>query len=58
MKALDPGELGTLKSDWHLSTTGTVVQSILKDMPLISNALAAGYFAHSEISRTGGGLRP
>jgi uncharacterized alpha-E superfamily protein len=58
LRALDPGELGGLKSDWHISETGRVVQATLKDLPLLSNALAASYFAHSEISRTGGGLRP
>jgi uncharacterized alpha-E superfamily protein len=58
VRALDPRELGGMTGDWHISQTGRLVQSILRDMPLLSNALAAGYFAHSEISRTGGGLRP
>jgi hypothetical protein len=47
-----------LKRDWHHSETARVVASVLLAMPVLSNALAAGYFAHSEISRTGGGLRP
>jgi uncharacterized alpha-E superfamily protein len=58
LRALDPGELGGLKSDWHISETGRVIQATLKDLPLLSNAMAASYFAHSEISRTGGGVRP
>ncbi len=58
VRALDPGELGGLKSDWHISETGRVVQATLRDLPLLSNAIAASYFAHSEISRTGGGVRP
>ena len=58
LRALDPGELGNLTTDWHISETGRLVQATLKDLPLLSNALAASYFAHSEISRTGGGLRP
>jgi len=58
VRLLDPRELGGLKSDWHISDTGRVVQAIVKDLPLLSNAIAANYFAHSEISRTGGGLRP
>ncbi len=58
VRMLDPRELGGLKSDWHISDTGRVVQAVIKDMPLLSNAIAAAYFAHSEISRTGGGLRP
>jgi uncharacterized circularly permuted ATP-grasp superfamily protein/uncharacterized alpha-E superfamily protein len=58
VRALDPRELGVLKRDWHHSETARVVASVLLAMPVLSNALAAGYFAHSEISRTGGGLRP
>ena len=58
VRMLDPRELGGLKSNWHATDTGRVVQSIVKDLPLLSNAIAASYFAHSEISRTGGGLRP
>ena len=58
LRTLDPRELGTLTRDWHISETGRVVRSVLEDLPLLSNAIAAGYFAHSEISRTGGGLRP
>ncbi len=58
LRTLDPGELGGLASDWHISETGRAVQGTLKDLPLLSNALAASYFAHSEISRTGGGVRP
>jgi uncharacterized circularly permuted ATP-grasp superfamily protein len=58
VRALDPRELGGMKKNWHLGDTGGLVQAVLADMPVISNAIAAGYFAHSEISRTGGGLRP
>jgi len=58
LRALDPRELGALKADWHISETGRVVRSVLEDLPVLSNAIAACYFAHSEISRTGGGLRP
>jgi len=58
VRGLDPRGLGALNGDWHLSETGRVVRSVLEDMPLLSNAIAAAYFAHSEISRTGGGLRP
>jgi len=58
LRALDPGELGGLKNDWHISETGRVIQATLRDLPLLSNAMAASYFAHSEISRTGGGVRP
>jgi uncharacterized circularly permuted ATP-grasp superfamily protein/uncharacterized alpha-E superfamily protein len=58
VRILDPRELGGLSGNWHQSETGRVVQSVLEDMPELSNAIAAAYFAHSEISRTGGGLRP
>jgi uncharacterized circularly permuted ATP-grasp superfamily protein/uncharacterized alpha-E superfamily protein len=58
LRALDPRALGLLQSNWHESDAGKVVQATLRDMPRISDALAASYFAHSEISRTGGGIRP
>jgi hypothetical protein len=58
VRALDPRELGVLKGGWHLGETSRVVQAVLQAMPVLSNAMAAAYFAHSEISRTGGGLRP
>jgi uncharacterized alpha-E superfamily protein len=58
VRALDPRELGGMKKNWHLGDSGGLVQAVLAVMPVISNAIAAGYFAHSEISRTGGGLRP
>ena len=58
LRALDPRELGPLKDNWRESGTGQVVQETLRDLPRISDALAVSYFAHSEISRTGGGFQP
>jgi uncharacterized alpha-E superfamily protein len=58
LRSLDPRSLGLLQSSWHESDAGKAVQATLRDMPRISDALAANYFAHSEISRTGGGIRP
>jgi len=35
-----------------------VIAETLRDLPRLSDAIAVSYFAHSEISRTGGGLQP
>jgi uncharacterized alpha-E superfamily protein len=56
LRALDPRELGSLKENWLESTPGRVIQETLRDIPRLSDALAVSYFAHSEISRTGGGF--
>jgi uncharacterized alpha-E superfamily protein len=54
LRLLDPRELNQLKGHWQESETGRVIQQIRRQMPLLSVAIAASYFAHSAISRAGG----
>jgi uncharacterized circularly permuted ATP-grasp superfamily protein/uncharacterized alpha-E superfamily protein len=54
LRLLDPRELNQLQGDWQESDTGRVIQEIRRQMPRLSNAIAASYFAHSTISRAGG----
>jgi uncharacterized alpha-E superfamily protein len=49
----DTRELATLRSDWHESKAGRLIQQTLRDLPKLSDAMAASYFAHSTLSRTG-----
>jgi uncharacterized circularly permuted ATP-grasp superfamily protein/uncharacterized alpha-E superfamily protein len=58
LRSLDPRELGAMKNHWIESTPGRVIRETLHDIPRMSDALAVSYFAHSEISRTGGGFEP
>jgi uncharacterized circularly permuted ATP-grasp superfamily protein/uncharacterized alpha-E superfamily protein len=58
LRALDPRGLDDLRSNWADSEVGKVVAETLRDMPRLSDAIAVSYFAHSEISRTGGGAQP
>jgi uncharacterized circularly permuted ATP-grasp superfamily protein/uncharacterized alpha-E superfamily protein len=54
LRLLDPRELNQLKDNWQESETGKVIQLIRRQMPRLSDAIAASYFAHSAISRAGG----
>jgi uncharacterized circularly permuted ATP-grasp superfamily protein/uncharacterized alpha-E superfamily protein len=49
----DTRELASLKDNWQASKVGEVIRLTLHDLPRLSNAIAAAYFAHSAISRTG-----
>jgi uncharacterized circularly permuted ATP-grasp superfamily protein/uncharacterized alpha-E superfamily protein len=49
----DTRELAGLKENFHASKVGEVIQQTLRDLPKLSDAIAAAYFAHSAISRTG-----
>ena len=49
----DARELAGMKSNWHGSRLGGTIQETLRDLPKFSDAIAASYFAHSAISRTG-----
>jgi uncharacterized alpha-E superfamily protein len=51
----DTRELAGLKANWHESKAGRLNQQTLRDLPKLSDAIAASYFAHSAISRTGRG---
>ncbi len=54
VRLLDPRDLNKLKGGWQESAAGRVIQDVLRQMPLLSDAIAASYFAHSAISRAGG----
>lgn len=49
----DSRELVDFKGDLVTSRVGRVIQQTLGDLPKLSDAIAASYFAHSAISRTG-----
>jgi hypothetical protein len=44
-----------LKGEFTDSMTGQTIQETLRDLPKLSDTIAASYFAHSTISRTGRG---
>ena len=50
---LDPRELIELENQWHTSETARALRHVLRCLPRFSDSLAAAYFAHSSISRTG-----
>jgi uncharacterized circularly permuted ATP-grasp superfamily protein/uncharacterized alpha-E superfamily protein len=49
----DTRELAGLRDSLPASKTGRLIQQTLRDLPRLSDAIAASYFAHSNISRTG-----
>jgi uncharacterized alpha-E superfamily protein len=57
LRLLDPRELSSLNANWHESETGRVIEKTLIDLPRLSDEIAVSYFAHSAISRAGGGSR-
>ena len=58
LRTLDTRELAARAGNWPAGETGRVIAETLRDLPRLSDAIAVSYFAHSEISRTGGGLQP
>jgi len=54
----DTRELAGLKGNFHASEVGKAIQQTLRDLPKLSDAIAAAYFAHSAISRTGREIAP
>ena len=55
LRLLDPRELGGVKTSWAGTEVHRVIQDTLRDLPRLSDAIAVSYFAHSTISRAGGG---
>jgi uncharacterized alpha-E superfamily protein len=49
----DTRELASFRESLSGSKTGRLIQQTLRDLPRLSDAIAASYFAHSTISRTG-----
>jgi uncharacterized circularly permuted ATP-grasp superfamily protein/uncharacterized alpha-E superfamily protein len=58
LRTLDTRELAAHPKNWPAGETGRVIAETLRDLPRLSDAIAVSYFAHSEISRTGGGYQP
>jgi uncharacterized circularly permuted ATP-grasp superfamily protein/uncharacterized alpha-E superfamily protein len=58
LRTLDTRELVLHPKNWPAGETGGVIAETLRDLPSLSDAIAVSYFAHSEISRTGGGFQP
>ncbi|HXC35714.1 MAG TPA: alpha-E domain-containing protein, partial [Candidatus Acidoferrales bacterium] len=54
----DTRELAGFKESLPGSKTGRLIQQTLRDLPKLSDAIAASYFAHSTISRTGRDFGP
>jgi uncharacterized circularly permuted ATP-grasp superfamily protein/uncharacterized alpha-E superfamily protein len=54
LRLLDPRTLRKIDGTWQESEVGHVIGYILAEMPRLSDAIAASYFAHSAISRAGG----
>jgi uncharacterized circularly permuted ATP-grasp superfamily protein/uncharacterized alpha-E superfamily protein len=55
LKNADTRELASVKENLTASQLGEIIQQTLRELPKLSDAIAAGYFAHSMISRTGRG---
>jgi uncharacterized circularly permuted ATP-grasp superfamily protein/uncharacterized alpha-E superfamily protein len=55
LNRMDARELATRPEAWPKSDLATVIQQTLHDLPRLSDAISASYFAHSAISRTGRG---
>ena len=53
LRLLDPRTLQRSNGSWQDSEVGRVIQQILSELPRLSDAIAASYFAHSAISRAG-----
>jgi uncharacterized alpha-E superfamily protein len=55
LSQVDARELASAGGDWLQSDVGEVIRETLQTLPKLSDAIAANYFAHAEISRTGRG---
>jgi len=55
LNQIDPRELASPRAAWAGSGVSATIKETLRDLPRISDAIAASYFAHSTISRTGRG---
>jgi len=55
LNRLDTRELASPRERWSQSEVGRAIKETLRDLPRLSDAIAASYFAHSATSRTGQG---
>lgn len=58
LERMDARELANQPETWPASSLSRAIRQTLRDLPKISDAIAASYFAHSAISRTGREARP
>ena len=58
LERADPRELAGPSAKWADSGIATAIKETLQALPQLSDAIAASYFAHSAISRTGRGEMP
>jgi len=52
----DARELASASANWRESGLAATIRETLRSLPQLSDAIAASYFAHSMISRTGRGV--
>ncbi len=55
LNRLDARELASSRDLWPQSQVSRAIKETLRDLPKLSDAIAASYFAHSATSRTGQG---
>ena len=55
LERADARELASPAASWKDSVLAATIRQTLQSLPQLSNAIAASYFAHSTISRTGRG---
>ena len=53
LKNTDPRELTGPRETWKATKVSRAIQRVLHDLPALSDAITASYFAHSQMSRTG-----
>jgi uncharacterized circularly permuted ATP-grasp superfamily protein/uncharacterized alpha-E superfamily protein len=58
LERADARELASPAADWKDSALAATIRQTLRDLPQLSDAIGASYFAHSAISRTGRGEAP
>ena len=58
LERADARELASPAAKWTESGIATAIKETLQALPQLSDAIAASYFAHSAISRTGRGEMP
>ena len=58
LERADARELASPSAGWKDSALAATIRQTLRDLPQLSDAIAASYFAHSAISRTGRGEAP
>ena len=58
LNRIDARELAANPEHWPDSDVNQAIRETLRDLPKLSNAIAASYFAHSTISRTGREVAP